>query len=188
MHHQNVEHPLVLRLPRLIVVGVLSVFAACSPAEAPQAKGEPPPDSAASLTEPHTACWLVSVAEVSSALGEPVHPVADLGGMEYGHSGCSYFAGEDGSGKRLLTLGLDWDGFITQSMQFPRPGPATEKAPYADIGDGAVLTSGVLFVRIGRRSLAIDARDAGDLHALSERLIVAARPKMMPLQNIERSP
>ncbi|HEX5446665.1 MAG TPA: hypothetical protein VFW87_22795 [Pirellulales bacterium] len=73
---------------------------------------------------------------------------------------------------------LDWKGFNLMAMNIPEAGPATTAAPYADIGDGALFDHGVLFVREGEHSVAMDLRGDGDLHAIASQLIAAAEPKL----------
>lgn len=181
-------------LSLLVVIAAAAMLAACSPQSASHAAGESPPQAgakaqvapnvpathAADLGTPHTACWLLPGVVVSKALGESLTPVADLGAMEYGNTSCNYYAPGSDPGDDLprLTVTLDWNGYNTIAMQIPKAGPATAAAPYADIGDGALLDHGVLFVRAGKHSLALDLRGDGDLHAIAAQLMNAAKPTL----------
>lgn len=181
-------------------IAVLAAFslAACSPQHAPQAGAVPqagaaprtgattramangPAPDAARLGKPNTACWLLPGDVVSKAIDETLRPVADLGAMQYGNTSCNYYApGSDpDEDAPRLTVTLDWNGYNIIAMQIPKAAPATAAAPYADIGDGAMLEHGVLFVRAGRHSVAMDLRGDGDLHGIAARLMAAARPKL----------
>ncbi|HET9818001.1 MAG TPA: hypothetical protein VFP92_02415 [Rhodanobacteraceae bacterium] len=134
----------------------------------------------ADLSKPQTACWLLPAEVVSKTLGEPLTASADLGAAKYGNTSCNYYAPgkRPGKGAPRLTVTLDWNGFNLMAMNIPKAGPATAAAPYADIGDGALFDHGVLFVRAGGHSIAMDLRGKGDLHAISSQLIAAAKPKL----------
>lgn len=181
----------------IAVLAALSL-AACAPQHAPQAGAVPqtgaaprtggatkatadaPAHDAAVQVKPNTACWLLPGDVVSKALDETLRPVADLGAMQYGNTSCNYYApGSDpGEDAPRLTVTLDWNGYNIIAMQIPKAAPATAAAPYADIGDGAMLDHGVLFVRAGRHSVAMDLHGDGDLHGIAAQLMAAAGPKL----------
>lgn len=175
-------------------IAVPMVLGGCSSQSAPQsgAQSAPPADAApqvaqnvpatnaADLVKPQTACWLLPGDVVSKVLGKPVVPVAKLGAMEYGSTNCLYYAPgsdpEDDAPRLAVTL--DWNGYNTIAMQIPKAGPATAAAPYADIGDGALLAHGVLFVRLGQHSMAFDLWGEGDMHSIAKQLVATAKPKL----------
>jgi hypothetical protein len=129
---------------------------------------------------PQTACWLLPAEAVSKVLGESLTASADLGAVKYGNTSCNYYPPGKGPGKGAprLTVTLDWNGFNLMAMSIPKAGPATAAAPYADVGDGALLDHGVLFVRAGKHSVAMDLRGKGDLHGIATQLLAAAKPKL----------
>lgn len=162
-------------------------LAACSPQPNAGAAAETPSGaptalaSPADLGQPQTACWLLPAATVSRVLGESLAPAADLGAIKYGNTSCNYYApGSDpDEDAPRLTVTLDWNGYNIIAMQIPKAAPATAAAPYADIGDGAEFKQGVLWVRAGQHSLAMDLRGKGDLHGIAAQLMAAAKPKLV---------
>lgn len=171
--------------------GAMTVLAAaclvaCSPQgpaaahAAPQVAGTVPAGVSADLSKPQTACWLLPAEVVSKTLGEPLTASADLGAIEYGNTSCNYYAPgkRPGKGAPRLTVTLDWNGYNLVAMSLPKAGAATASAPYADVGDGALLAHGVLFVRAGEHSVAMDLRGKGDLHAIATQLMDVAKPKL----------
>lgn len=157
-----------------------SGLAACSRAAVPPAKAAAPVPATAELSTPQTACWLLPADVAGKILGEPLDASAELGAIEYGNTSCNYYARGKRPGKDAprLTLTLDWNGFNLMAMHIPKVGPATAAAPYADIGDGTLQEGRVLFVRVGKRSLAIDLRHPKNLHAAAVQLVAAVAPKM----------
>lgn len=149
---------------------------------APNVGAAAPAQANPALLKPHTACWLLPAAAVSKVLGESLTASADLGAIKYGNTSCHYYApGSDpDEDAPRLTLTLDWNGYNLMAIDIPKAGPATAASPYADIGDGALLDHGVLFVRAGEHSVAMDLRGQGDLHAIARQLITAAKPKLSP--------
>lgn len=178
----NTLIPLGLRAAwRIASSCALLASAACAP-QAPSAHAAPVPAAESGTpAKPLTACWLLPAGTVSKILGEALTASADLGAIEYGNTSCHYYL----SGKRLgkgaprLTVTLDWHGYNLMAMSLPKAGPATAAAPYADIGDGALLKHGVLFVRKGTHSVAMDLRGDGDLHHIAAQLMDAAKPKLV---------
>ena len=176
--------------PRVIAAGMITLAAACLVACSPQgpAAAEAAPQVAkiaraevtTDLSKPKAARWLLPVEVVSKVLGESLTASADLGAAEYGNTSCNYYAPGKRPGKDAprLTVTLDWNGFNLMAMPIPEAGPATAATPYADVGNGALLDHGVLFVRAGEHSIAMDLRGKGDLHAIASRLFAAAKPKL----------
>lgn len=177
-----------IHLPNVVLIALalaVACLAACSRQTSPtdaaaQTTQIGPKQSQADLTKPQTACWLLPGDVVSTVLDESLTPVADLGAIQYGNTTCNYYAPgsnpEDDAPR--LTLTLDWNGYNIIAMDIPKAGPATAATPYADIGDGALFDHGILWVRAGEHSLALDLRGDGSLHDIAGRLITAARPRL----------
>ena len=178
----------------LALAAITALVVACAPQSTPHSSDPPalksrstpkvaqhvPAANAADLGKPQTACWLLPGDVVSKVFGESLTPVADLGAIKYGNTSCNYYAPgkQPGDDAPLLTVTLDWNGFNVIAMHIPDAGPATPDTPYADAGDGALLDSGVLFVRAGEHSVAFDLRGDGDLHSIAAQLMAAAKPRL----------
>jgi hypothetical protein len=152
---------------------IVALAAACSSTDNPAAAAE----TAAPAT-PGTACALLPAAEAARILGESVVAKPDNGAIELGLTSCGYFSA-DGH-KFRLTFSYEPHGAATKRAvwNFPAPGAATAEQPYADLGDGAIESHGVLFILMGEAALGIDAPHGKDRHALAARVLQAVRPKL----------
>ena len=173
-----------MRLPPLFIVAIpaLLALACCSqappPADAATLAPEPgheDPSPGTADAKPGTACWLLPAEKMSEIVGEPLVAKADDGAIEYGFSSCAYFT-PSGHHHRL-TFSYEAAGGATKRMvmDIPPHGPATAQNPYADLGDGATMAHGVLFIVDGDAAVSIDASKlpGPDQHALAERVLAA---------------
>lgn len=184
MIHFNPDRNMpTLALTMLLAIGLVGCSSShdadksASAAATPSAKASP----AATVTAaPGTACAMLDAATMSTLLGEEVTAEPDDGALEYGHTDCVYRSA-DGGHKRL-DVAVDSIGgsAMRGPLGIPKAGPATAEHPYADIGDGANLDSGVLFVMLGETRLSIDLSRIDDKHAVAERIVAALKPALQP--------
>lgn len=138
----------------------------------------PPPQIAmpapVSYADPHTACGLVTAAEMSAILGTVVTGTAkDADGA----TACSY-APTVGSGSSAQIM-ISWgDGESTlQMVRAMKDHDAAADLPYQGIGDDAVYEKPAVVVRQGKDLIGVAVFGAADLPAAVKKIIDTAKSK-----------